>query len=472
VLSVVELIKLSTEELLRKFGSGNHKPGSGSAAAVQGLLSAQLIRTVIDLTKAKEQYKEWLPDLNRMATNLKEEIYPKLLYYFQLDSEQFDRVIQLRRERDDEKDPVKKRELIQSLDDALLPATQTPIAIAKLSTDIARYALFMFKNGFRSARGDSGVALNNAIATVAGCLSIINLNLLSLGDDEETEQIRKDAALLKSVYLELFYRAHESLDAIEREVQRNLAFQRELKILASGQWIGKKLSYVEIEDLARRLQNTLYKYHDKFSKRSAPENVIEVLKPQIVLTKILGYHYEEPDTLGHHLAEGSLFEIAGIIDKSKKSVAVSMQFSKETRNFTAAHELGHALLHRQNVLHRDKAIDGSGSANPRKQIEAQADKFATYFLMPRKTVESLFRQLFFTDKFVINDDTVFALTNGSISAFRKKCKTLHDLARILASAESYGGQAFNSLAEMFNVSDEAMAIRIRELGLAEYPSFG
>ena len=469
---MVELIKLSTEELLRKFGSGNHKPGSGSAAAVQGMLSAQLIRTVIDLTKSKDQYKEWLPDLNKMATDLEEEIYPKLLYYFQLDSEQFGRVIQLRRERDEEKDPAKKRELIQSLDDALLPATQTPIAIARLCINIARYALFMFDHGFRSARGDSGVALNNAIATVSGCLSIVNLNLLSLDDDEETEQIRKDAALLKTVYLELSYKANESLNAIEREVERNLAFQRELKVLASGQWVGKKLSYAEIEDLARRLQNTLYKYRDKFSKRSAPEDVIELLKPQIVLTKILGYHYEEPGTLGQHLVEGSLFEIAGIIDKSKKSVAVSMQFSKETRNFTAAHELGHALLHRQTVLHRDKAIDGPGAANPRGPIEVQADKFATYFLMPRKTVESLFRQLFFIDKFVINDDTVFALTNGSVSAFRKKCKTLGDLTRILASAEFYGGQAFKSLAEMFNVSDEAMAIRIQELGLAEFTSFG
>jgi formiminotetrahydrofolate cyclodeaminase len=31
---------------LMKFGAGNHKPGSGSAAAFQGMVSAKLISTV------------------------------------------------------------------------------------------------------------------------------------------------------------------------------------------------------------------------------------------------------------------------------------------------------------------------------------------------------------------------------------------------------------------------------------------
>jgi len=58
-----KLIELSTEELLKKFGSGKHKPGSGSAAAFQGMLSAKLIHTVIDLTKSRETYKKWWTEL-------------------------------------------------------------------------------------------------------------------------------------------------------------------------------------------------------------------------------------------------------------------------------------------------------------------------------------------------------------------------------------------------------------------------
>ena len=34
-----ELLKRSAEELLEKFGKGEHIPGSGSAAAFQGMLA-------------------------------------------------------------------------------------------------------------------------------------------------------------------------------------------------------------------------------------------------------------------------------------------------------------------------------------------------------------------------------------------------------------------------------------------------
>jgi Zn-dependent peptidase ImmA (M78 family) len=303
---------------------------------------------------------------------------------------------------------------------------------------------------------------------MSGCLSIINLNLLSLGDNEQTDQIRLEAGRLKAAYLELSTKAAERLTVLEKEAQRHQAYHRELQALASGQLVGSKLSYAEIEELARRLQNTLWKYRDKISKQATPENAIEVLKPEVVLTKILNYQYEESETLGQYYADGELFEIAGIIDKSKRSVAVSLTFSKQTRNFTAAHELGHALLHRQTVLHRDKAVDGSGAGNSRVPIELQADKFATYFLMPKKLVKGLFKQLFLTDKFTINENTVFALNERSVSVFMRERKDLRGLTKFLASAEHFAGESFRSMAEIFQVSVETMAIRLEELELVEF----
>ncbi|MDB5141075.1 MAG: methenyltetrahydrofolate cyclohydrolase-like protein [Mucilaginibacter sp.] len=204
-----KLIELSTEELLKKFGSGKHKPGSGSAAAFQGMLSAKLIHTVIDLTRAREAYKEWLPELMRMEAELDNRICPTLENLFQLDSEQFDRVIQLRLAHKTETNWTKKHALKEELDEAVLPATETPIAIGKLCAELAGFAIFICDHGFQSARGDSGVALNNLIGTIAGCLSIINLNLLSLGHDEQTEQIRLEAGRLKAAYLDLSTKAVE-----------------------------------------------------------------------------------------------------------------------------------------------------------------------------------------------------------------------------------------------------------------------
>jgi Zn-dependent peptidase ImmA (M78 family) len=125
-------------------------------------------------------------------------------------------------------------------------------------------------------------------------------------------------------------------------------------------------------------------------------------------------------------------------------------------------------MHRQPVLHQDKPLDGSAAGNTRDAVELEADKFATHFLMPAKQVKGIFRQLFLTDKFVINENMVFSLTGGGVSAFRQKCKSLRDLSRILAEAGSNAGESFKSMAGIFNVSKETMAIRLKELQLVEF----
>ena len=463
-----ELIKLSTEQLLKKFGAGSHKPGSGSAAALQGMLSAKLVQTVIDLTIEKPKYDQYLSSLNDIREKIENRTYPELSQLFQLDSEQFDRVITLRRERKNEKNPSKRMKVIQDLNEVLMLATETPINIAKLCVEVSEFALFLFDEGFQSARGDSGVALNNAVSAIAGCLSIVNLNLLSLGDDDQTNEIRIEAEILKIRYLELFAEANNRLTILEKESERHREYQKELQQLTSDKWVNDNLSYEEIEQFVRRLQNTLWLYHDKISKQPAPDNLIEILKPEVVLEKILGYQYNTLDSLGQYVSEEGLFEIAGIIDKERRYVSVSQNFSKETQNFTAAHELGHAFLHKQTVLHRDKAIDGSVGGGTREKVELEADKFATYFLMPKKLVQGLFKHLFLTDKFILNEGTVLALTGERLSDFKRKCRNTRDLSRFLASTEFYSTASFKSMAEIFGVSKETMAIRLEELELIEY----
>ena len=51
-----DLLEKTVNELMEKFGAGNHKPGSGSAAAFQGMVSAKLISTVISLTAEEKEF--------------------------------------------------------------------------------------------------------------------------------------------------------------------------------------------------------------------------------------------------------------------------------------------------------------------------------------------------------------------------------------------------------------------------------
>lgn len=88
--------------------------------------------------------------------------------------------------------------------------------------------------------------------------------------------------------------------------------------------------------------------------------------------------------------------------------------------------------------------------------------------MPGRTVTDLFKQLFQTDKFVVNESSAFSLTGGSLDAFKRKFRTLRDLTMILASVGTFNGEPFKSMAEYFTVSQTTMAIRLEELGLVEF----
>ena len=463
------LIDLPIGRLLKKFGAGNHKPGSGSAAALQGMLSAQLIRTVINLTndkKRRDTYKKWLSELARIDSEIESRIYPALEKLFQEDSVQFDKVIKLRQDRENENDLTQKNQLTARALQELKPATEMPIEIAKLCKDLADFAGYVFDHGFKSARGDAGVALNGAISAIAGCLSIVDLNLLSFENDEWTENIRLEANHLRSNCKALSSNTTVQLERLKDEADQKKYFSIEIDAIRTAIRAESKYSDSDIEDKARQLQRTLWKYRNIVCKNDVPEDPIDILKPEVSL-RILGYQFDRSTTLGQYEIQGSVFEIAGLIDKKQKMVSISEQFPIETQNFTAAHELGHALLHQQSVLHRDRPLDGSAIQGSRGHQEVQADKFASYFLMPKKQTLRVFQDLFLTEKFIVNDDTAFALNEGSAGAVKAKCKDLRGLARIIASAEYYNGKNFPSISKQFRVSVEAMAIRLEELELLE-----
>src|SRR5215831_15595393 len=160
------LIDIPLGELLNKFGAGSHKPGSGSAAALSAMVSAKMIITVIDLTKGRGTYSEHAPDLLKISELINTTYYPRLVELFQKDSDEFDRVINLRRQRDRESDPVTKNATILTLDKAMRIATEIPLTIAELSLDLGNFAIEVFDHGFKAVRGDSGVGLNSAISAI------------------------------------------------------------------------------------------------------------------------------------------------------------------------------------------------------------------------------------------------------------------------------------------------------------------
>lgn len=466
-----ELFDLRVSDLLSKFGAGNHKPGSGSAAALQGIMAAQLIRTVIDLTKSpkrREFYANQLSNLLKIESEIEGRILPNLERLFHDDSKQFDKVIQLRERRDAEVEPIAKRALAEEALKALIPATEIPIRIAKECVDLAKFAIAAFDSGFTSARGDSGVAINAAVSALAGCLSIVELNLLSFGDDEWTQEVRESRNALVLELADLKEKAQDRLSKQRSQSDRKALLVRELQAIGKSARDNRSLSETVIEEVAIRLQRAIWVNRDLVWKNQIPERPFDILKPDKVLQSY-GFQVDRATTLGQYSVHGAQVEVAGLIDQQDRLVSVSSQFPIEIQNFTIAHELGHSLLHTQQVLHRDRPLDGSALLGQRGWDEWQADKFATYFLMPTKLVKKTFLSLFLAKPFQISDETAFALNEGTSEALYEKCKTLRGLCRLLADATFYNGAHFDSISKQFGVSTEAMAIRLEELGLVRFP---
>lgn len=274
--------------------------------------------------------------------------------------------------------------------------------------------------------------------------------------EASAEHIRQSRLLLQNPYAYLDDTGGFSavLSQSTQPMQLENAFIKDLNPNPKENYSDK-----EIEQLARNLQAQLWKQRNKIWSHITISNPIQILDPEVAL-KAIGYQFEISETLGQFNHEGKQVEVAGTINREIKHVRISRQFPPLIRSFTAAHELGHALLHKANGLHRDKPIDGTSLS--RNSTEYQADKFASYFLMPQLQVRKIFKQIFLTDQFELTEETAFAL-GSNLDTLRNM--SIRQLANVLASAERFNGNNFISMSNQFHVSIKAMAIRLEELEL-------
>lgn len=466
------LLDISTIELLEKFGAGKHKPGSGSAAAFQAMIATKLLITVIGITNRPRYQKSFaavLPTLLKYNDDLVDRIYPKLCVLFTEDAIEFDKAIEYRRLRDLEEDPINRNQLRREGLEQMKVAIAIPLEICGLSLELCEIANYVFDNAFKTARGDSHVAFSGAVAAIAGSLAIIRLNLLQFGSDDfrYCEQIREKLIVLDIDYSNYNALATSKIRVLQLEFDRKLPFYMELNDLIDTLKINKRPTDREIEKGIKDFQNLVWK-HREIIWKVPPAEPHEILDPQRIFKDVLRYDYVISPEFGVMDDGGKILEIAGLINQSNRLVVISDRFSEPTQRFTAAHELAHALFHSQEVQHRDLPLDSADTYKARTFVEKVADKGVTYFLMPEKDIRKAFTARFGTLHLEITDDTAFYLSRGRISDVRKECRDLREFSKKISSAQSYNTIHFKSMAQKFNVSVEAMAIRLEQLSLLKY----
>jgi len=173
-------LELTAEKLLEAFGNGIHIPGSGSAAAFSGLMAIELLRTVLKLSMGKRNYAQYKEQFQLLSERLTNESIPKFTELFNKDIQVFHGVSYHRRLRDKAKNDGKienYNKQVKLANKKLKQATDLPLDLCESSLNLMQTAFIIFDNGFKGARGDSGVAISNLLSSAQGALFIVFLNL-------------------------------------------------------------------------------------------------------------------------------------------------------------------------------------------------------------------------------------------------------------------------------------------------------
>jgi Zn-dependent peptidase ImmA (M78 family) len=218
----------------------------------------------------------------------------------------------------------------------------------------------------------------------------------------------------------------------------------------------------QIQQLVRDIHRQIWENRADLFLDYSSRDPVDMLDPVAAL-EMLGYSVEIVGALGQIAGSTKhVSNVAGLIDKQAHRVLLSSGLPPATRNYTAAHELGHAVMHDLMGMHRDKPLDGSAPINDPQ--EREAEKFAAYFLMPEKLLTRVFEDIFGKKPLAFNEHTAFALS-GSIPSPHWTPRTLREFSRIVSAAERFNGFHIVPMTKRFNVSKEAMAIRLEQLGL-------
>lgn len=228
------------------------------------------------------------------------------------------------------------------------------------------------------------------------------------------------------------------------------------------------MNYEKIEQSVRELQTEIWHHRDSLWTGIDLPPVHRMFTIEVA-TKVLGIKYEVHAGLGGFGNGSNRFEVAGLIDRQNDIIAISQNFSPIIQRFTGAHEIGHWQLHKSKiVMHRDRQIAGLSPPRGAKLVEEkEADYYSACYLAPRNVVRAEFEKRFGPiDEFRCNDDAAFGLCASNPRSLINSSNDSLEWELALSSAiRFHGSPFFESLAELFLVSNYTMAIRLREVGL-------
>jgi len=213
----------------------------------------------------------------------------------------------------------------------------------------------------------------------------------------------------------------------------------------------------------------------------APVPVEEVLEAHLKLA----LNFDDLHTRIGIPMTGAAPEVFGALWVKSREVFVDQSLDPATNpqmegryRFTLGHEIGHWRLHSDHLVSADRPdlfekSSESGvvicrSSQAKKRVEWQADYFASCLLMPRALITSAWREVFSRSNPLVFSSWVCdsAWTRPPMRWTTTAVLSRHQRARFDPKAVAYFFyRASAPMASIFNVSVQAMQLRLCELGL-------
>lgn len=171
------LYEMKVEEFLNVLGSNSSAPGGGSVAALAGALAASLVGMVGKLSDKSEdqgEIQKIIPLADNLAVELKELI--------EKDTQAFNQVMKAFKmpKNTPEEKTARSHAIQQGMKDAVL----VPLEVMEKSVKAMELASEIAKIGNQNAISDAGVAGLMGNAAVKGAAYNVQINLLSVKDDD------------------------------------------------------------------------------------------------------------------------------------------------------------------------------------------------------------------------------------------------------------------------------------------------
>jgi formiminotetrahydrofolate cyclodeaminase len=172
-----KLMMLPTAKLMDEFGAGRPTPGSGSAAALQGLLACNMVLASCRLTVQKAPQPQRRLEAAYLANIIETKHIRQLDNLVQKDADLFAQAIDARKTHKAAKTGCERQRLAAKARRRLVTATELPLQVSEHCLKVAQLGFQMFDIGYSAARGDPGAGVAAAIAGANTALCVIFQNL-------------------------------------------------------------------------------------------------------------------------------------------------------------------------------------------------------------------------------------------------------------------------------------------------------